>query len=287
MSNTTFTLQNGERVERHTHFDRLLVTWKGERGLRLHASVLQMGTWSPEVMLCMWDEGAQTGSRATWDGGRVDHDLVTAPGSTSYRIRLEGEGPCLVAISPLGPPTYRHFFSDAHTLLANFKGHSQMALNHARNGDLCLPTSLAAATSYLTGKPADPIAFATQTYDTEHDIFGNWTLGASQANTLLPKGMMWRACRLSSFSEIYDHLAASRPVVVTVKGELPGAPLPYKEGHVMVVIGWDGERVICMDPAFPSDEETRVAYPYADFIKAWRDRGQYAITLEETPGSHV
>ncbi len=67
-------------------------------------------------------------------------------------------------------------------------------------------------------------------------------------------------------------------MIVSVRGPLINSATPYARGHLLVVIGFNPEKgeVICMDPAFPTDEKTHVRYPLADFLQAWERRGNLA-----------
>ncbi len=81
--------------------------------------------------------------------------------------------------------------------------------------------------------------------------------------------------RFESFEKLYNNLKKGLPTVVSVRGTLPGAIMPYKEGHLIAVIGYDKESdcILCMDPAYLTDAETLVRYPRQDFLQACRSRG--------------
>jgi hypothetical protein len=76
---------------------------------------------------------------------------------------------------------------------------------------------------------------------------------------------------MNSFGGIYKMLSQGSPVAVSVRGALPGAPKPYTDGHLMVIIGYDAvkQQVICHDPARAADHETACVYPLVDFLRAW------------------
>ncbi len=165
-------------------------------------------------------------------------------------------------------------------------GLSQMVLNHVRNRDLCSPTSTTAVVRYLLQNDGiDPLLFAQNTWDRGFDIFGNWVFNVAEAAAQLgPKWNCWVE-RLNGFDDIYQHLQAGTPVVVSVRGPLPGSAQPYASGHLIAVIGYDPQqqKVICMDPAFPSHDQTHVFYDLSDFIQAWNRRGRvaYVFTLQK------
>ena len=72
--------------------------------------------------------------------------------------------------------------------------------------------------------------------------------------------------------------------MISVRGPLPGSALPYKSGHLLVVIGFDAEEkeVICMDPAFNTNAETRVRYKLYDLLQAWKRRKNVAYTFSSS-----
>jgi hypothetical protein len=87
--------------------------------------------------------------------------------------------------------------------------------------------------------------------------------------------------RLLDFEALYQQLDRGVPVIVSVRGPLPGSASPYAKGHLLVVRGYDAssQKVLCMDPAFPADEKTLVSYELSDFIQAWDRRGNLAYIL--------
>ena len=166
-----------------------------------------------------------------------------------------------------------------HKVYLHVAGLSQMNLNHPRNKDLCSPTSTTAALRYLLNHDrVDPLHFAMKVWDSGFDIFGNWILNIAQASVTLGKKWLCWVERLNEFADIHRQLIRRIPVVVSVKGPLKGGALPYTQGHLMSVIGYDPtlKEVICIDPAFCSDDQTEVHYDLSDFIEAWNRRGNIA-----------
>ncbi len=123
-----------------------------------------------------------------------------------------------------------------------------------------------------------PETFAEHVWDKGFNIYGNWVFNVAQASVEL--GNKWECWieRLEGFHRIIACLKERIPVIVSVRGPLAGSPSPYEHGHLLIVIGYDASQhtVICMDPAFPTDEETRVSYDFSDFMEAWNRRGRIA-----------
>ncbi len=178
----------------------------------------------------------------------------------------------------------QHYPSEAVHL--NAEGLSQMALKHPRNGSICSPTSTTAALRYLTQRAIDPLDFAAHTRDHGFDIYGNWILSAAQASAELGNDWNCWVERLDGFSDIHQRLLRGFPVVISIRGPLQGSALPYEQGHLIVVIGYSPQerRVLCMDPAFPSETETLVSYDLDDLMQAWSRRGRVAYLFETKKG---
>ena len=278
MSNTIVSVSDKGVIEKEVDFDELIISWKGHRGLSV-AFQVQQEAWSPKIEYATWEESRQAGNKQKWKGGHIASDQIIAKGAKGYRIFLEGRGMYTVSIAALQTSPLAPFNVSEPCCLRNFPKLSQMELIHERRSGLCMPTSLSAATSYVAKGTVDAVAFAKRVYDYKGDIFGNWSLGVAQANSYLPQDVLWHVHRLSGFTDIYSELKQGRPVVVSIRGQLQGASLPYAEGHLLCVIGWDGSNVLCMDPALPTHEQTHIAYCFDDFMAAWERRGRYGITL--------
>jgi hypothetical protein len=103
-------------------------------------------------------------------------------------------------------------------------------------------------------------------------------LNVAEASHHLGNQWMCWVERLNGFQDIYDRLIQNTPVIVSVRGPLPGSAQPYAKGHLLVVKGYDPseKKVLCMDPAFPDEKSTLISYDLEDFITAWQRRGKIA-----------
>ena len=160
-------------------------------------------------------------------------------------------------------------------------GYSQMVLDHPRHKDLCSPTSVTNVLAYLLNEPIAPLLVASIAHDDTADIYGNWMLNAAAAYAVSGGKCPCHVQRLSGFAEVIELLTLGRPVVVSIKGPLPGSATPYANGHLMMVYGYDAatQEVLCIDSAFPTDEGTRVRYKLNDFLQAWARRGNLAYVF--------
>ncbi|MFA6527063.1 MAG: C39 family peptidase [Candidatus Babeliales bacterium] len=158
---------------------------------------------------------------------------------------------------------------------------SQMVIDHPRAHDLCSPTSTSMLVNYFTNKMyhrhirenmQDYVAdFADKVHDDGNlNIYGNWILNVAQAFDSANGGVFFRVERLNNFASLHDYLTKRIPVAVSVR-RLRGGAMPYRNGHFMVVVGWDSVKrmVTCIDPAFGSNGTTLRHYKLRDFLQAW------------------
>ena len=249
--------------------------------------------WSPWLLYAAWGAKGQAGGEGETADVRVYQDIVEMKGgkeATGFRVKVETDGEADVTEiksmhvytnSPT-PHLLRYYLADATYINLPVKGLSQMDLGPL-GPRLCSPTSTTGVVRFLSGKETiDPLSFAEAVWDSRFDIYGNWVFNVAQASAEL--GSAWSVWveRLHHFDAIYLRLEQGTPVVVSVRGPLPGSALPYEKGHLIAVIGYDpeGQKVICMDPAFPADNQTWVRYDLDDFVAAWNRRGCVAYVFE-------
>lgn len=291
-------VQKEWKEEKVPPFDELFLSWNGERptdGLYRFYIKVKTDEWSPWFLYATWGKGAQGGCidtideipiRVSYDALEILQDLK----GIGFQIKVEGEGGAyLQKIDSLHVYTNGDLKepSDLDKLAPislPVEGLSQMEILHPRADDLCSPTSTVAALRFLTRNQAiDPLHFAKGVWDETYDIFGNWVLNIAEGWRWLGKRWGIWVERLSGFSSLHRKLEMGTPVVVSVRGPLPGGAFPYEGGHLLVVRGYDplNKRVLCMDPAFRTAGETLVDYDIEDFMKAWGRRGQIAYVFCE------
>lgn len=174
----------------------------------------------------------------------------------------------------------KKFYSEAHNsslsslpsvYISAVPLHSQMVLKHPRNNVLCSPTSTTMLLGYLLKRKLDPRDIAQGVYDHGLGIYGSWPFNVAHAFEICKGRVSFHVERLNSFKELHKHLTHGMPVVVSVRGPLKGAPLPYAQGHLLLVVGYNKrfKKVLCQDPAFNSNDKTAVAYDLKNFLTAW------------------
>lgn len=288
-------------VDETIPFDELIISWNALRPLygeyRIDVALRVEGAWSPFLHYASWGGQGQSGGDCRSDEFhlKIYQDIIALSEgllASGFRIRLTLAGgagiedfyslqACATRIE--GMQSVSRFEAanpvDLHVPLI-----SQFSLPHARRGDMCSPSSTSSVVSYLKGiNRIDPVAFAIYSRDEAFDIFGNWVLNTAQASSVLGSGWRCWVERLAGFGDIYNRLKQNIPVVVSVKGSLPGSRFPYTNGHLIVVKGYnpETERVLCMDPAFQADEDTAVEYSLSDFMDAWSRRRRIAYLFEK------
>ncbi|MBX7067228.1 MAG: C39 family peptidase [Parachlamydiales bacterium] len=274
------------KQENLSPFDEMMISWNGQRPktgvVNIYARVF-LNEWTPWLKYGAWESHSQSSTQEQAGSVKVYQDAFEVlEGKKATGFHIKADEPMRLHVytngeseqgsaSPLGP------------VFLQVDGLSQIALAHPRNRDLCSPTSTAAVVRYLTRKTVDPIQFATSVRDHGFDIFGNWVLNVAESSIHL--GPAWNAWveRLYGIGDIYQRLLLGTPVVVSVRGPLPGSAQPYAKGHLLVVTGLDPveKEVHCMDPAFESDAKTHVRYKLDDFLAAWERRGKVAYVFEK------
>lgn len=280
-------------------FNELIISWNAMRpqygGFEIFVSV-KTRAWSPWFPYAYWGSNGQWGGDVTAADGffEIKQDIlrfINSDKATGFQIRVKAvEGANLdefytlhACATRLEDLSIKKEFVSGPSIDLKVPLVSQMALPHVRKRDMCSPTSTSSAISYLLKmNRLDPIAFALHAHDDIFDIFGNWVLNTAHAAAVMGKRWNCWVQRLQGFGDIYKQLREGTPVVVSLKGELPGGPQPYNQGHLVVVKGYrvHDSHVLCMDPAFPDDSLTNVGYKLNDFLDAWSRRQYLAYVFK-------
>lgn len=267
-------------------FDELIPSWNSQTGTEGSLSVevqAQVGqNWTPWYSFGTWSaaEGRSSLPKQGDARGQVLTDTLRLGAKANafrYRLTLLGPGTSvrLLAFNTsdkaarAGRPSA---LSDraAWGKVNEVAPRSQML--YPGGGEAwCSPTSVSMILARYGTDVTVPAA-AQGTYDQAYEGTGNWpfnTAYAAEQNRALEAFVT----RLPSLSAAERYTAAGVPLAVSLgwkKGELPGAPLPSSEGHLMVLLGFDARgNPVLNDPAGPSDAEVRRTYPRAAFERLW------------------
>lgn len=242
--------------------------------------------WSKWHRMMMW--GANVQKSFVTEADKISNyqhvRLELSPGhlADGFSIRIEaidGANLSLMKSFSVNVANFNDFNSEDATIMdirisvyiKKVPCFSQLQLNHPRNDGLCSPTSCAMLTSYLLARTVDPIDFAEKSLDTGMDKYGSWPFNMAHAFERSEGKVSFAVARLNSFTNLHDHLCKGIPVVVSVRGHLPGAPKLYQNGHLLIVVGYDSKskEVICHDPAVADVQLCKKRYPLQSFMSAW------------------
>jgi hypothetical protein len=161
---------------------------------------------------------------------------------------------------------------------------SQFLLNHPENHRLCSPTSCTMLVESVAKKKCNPLSFVRNVYDSGLDAYGSWPFNTVHAFEQSNGKYVYRVMRYNSFHDLHERLIKGFPVVVSVRGSIPGAPKSYDSGHLLIVVGFDAaaQKVICHDPAFERDSMTLRFYPLRSFLAAWEASRRLAYHAEHS-----
>jgi hypothetical protein len=291
-------------------FSQLIFAWNAfrpERGyFRFFTQVRDSvtGNWHDWHHMIEWGAQAQRSFfNESATGTKYHHVRLELPprkSADAFRIRVEAhEGAdlsllCGLYVTVAHYPSFLSEKIEQLKLLPSVKvvgvpSQSQMVLDHPKKEVLCSPTSCSMVSSFLTGKKIDPVFFASKAYDAGLDAYGSWPFNTVHVFEKSQGEVLFYVTRLNSFAEIHRSLEKNLPVIVSVRGNIDGAPQEYKNGHLLVIVGWDSarEKVICHDPAFSVSEKTVVSYPLLSFIAAWEKSRRLTYLAEISPIAFV
>lgn len=272
-------------------FDEMILSWCGSRPEKgnylMRISLFIDEKWTTYLNYAYWGTNDQhtfsgTSICGSWKTFQDVVEILDGRKATGFRVLIELEGGATWVkmrelhasiIDGKALKIARNVLI-SESIALDVSGLSQLILTENLSMRVCSPTSTTAVINYLTSTFRPVLPFAENVRDHVFDIFGNWILNTAEASHIL--GSKWDCfvAHLTTFDQIFKQLKKKYPVIVSIKGHLPGSLFPYDSGHLIVVRGYDAleKKVLCMDPAFPSNLQTCVAYPLDDFLTAWNKR---------------
>lgn len=252
--------------------------------------------WSPWYKMVEWGSAVQR-SHFVSKIGQPDYVYVRLEqpkGSfaNGFRLKVEAHGKASLSklralgvsisdfnkfkIEPVG--RYKNYES---IFIKGVPKQSQMSIKHEDFPKMCSPTATGMLVGYLNGKKVNALKFAKQVYDNGLGVYGSWPFNVSHAFEVCPS-RHFRATRLKNFDSLYKYLDKKIPVVVSVRGQLNGAPKEYKNGHLIIVIGWDKKKqgVICHDPAVKGSRNVKRTYSLSKFLRSWENSRRLAYVVD-------
>ena len=255
--------------------------------LLLEVQVCVAEKWSEFYKLGLLSGKFKTSFPAQKDTfGQVETDeLVLSAPAQAYRYRLRFYGDAellLLAVSGVRAP----FVYDEKTAarlptkptLEHVPPLSQMEQDTPHKRRICSPSSLYMALNAL-GYVVPLQQILPRVYDQTADIYGNWLFNVAAAAEF---GAQSFFRRFASLTELEEFVTPDSLVIASIafkKDELPGAPLEKTSGHLVVVRGYDKNKVLVADPAAPTRDTVLRAYDVAAFARAWLNHKQGAAYI--------
>lgn len=286
------------------NFSQLLFSWNA---FRPHAGYFSFSVqvrdakrkqWGMWHKMAEWGAGIQRSFSQTADSLSQYHfvrlELDKSKHADALRIKIEAhDGASLkdirsLAMSLSDMRKFKHetidrsYESLASIYIPNVPRQSQMTVSYKNKQSICSPTSCGMLVSFLKNKHIDYLSFVKHAYDHGLGVHGSWPFNTAHAFEQCKGNVFFSVGRLPSFKHLHERLLQGIPIVVSVRGEISGAPQAYNNGHLMLVIGWDAKRqlVICHDPAEKNNDAVLKKYSLSSFIRAW-ERSHRLVYLAE------
>lgn len=245
--------------------------------LLLEAQVQVHNTWTDFYKLGLLSGKFKTSFPPQKDAyGKVETDeLVLAAPAQAYRFRLKFYGDAqllLLAASTVRVPFEYDEKTASHLPPGSFMQAvfpiSQLEQSLPYKRRICSPTSVCMALNTLGYRVALP-AVLTRVFDQTADLYGNWLFNCAAAAEFGAEAFFRR---FASLTELPEFLTADSCVIASIgfkKDELPGAPLEKTPGHLVLIRGWEKDKVLVADPAAPTHETVLRSYDAKAFARAW------------------
>lgn len=286
------------------YFTQLIFSWnahrpsKGYYSFWVQARDTATKKWGQWHKMMEWGAQVQRSFKSKSDGfSRYEHvrlEIENETGADAFRVRIAAQDGAHLknmkafAVSIANFSNFKTEVDMAHAFrlpsvhIKNVPMISQFALEHPRSDAICSPTSCTMLASYLLDKHVDPYDFAAKAFDKGLGVYGSWPFNMAHAFEVSKGESYFFTARLNSFARLHQRLQEGIPVAVSVRGPLKGAASAYRNGHLLLVVGWDekNKEVICHDPAFKTHKQTVHRYHVRDFVEAWERSRRLAYIAE-------
>ncbi len=217
---------------------------------------------------------------------RLKDDLLAD--AFQLRVTLRSNGEALPQVHRLAVTTYRPGTGEATTprdptappVRLAVPERSQTVEDPAISGQICSPTSLGMVLAYYgVDRPTAEVAAGVRDHLGD-ETYGNWSFNTAYA---AGHGFQATVHHFPGLAAVEAELRAGHPVILSVAwgaGELPEAPIPKTNGHLIVATGIDAQGDFYVnDPAADPRKDQPVArvYSRAALARAFKGIG-YMIT---------
>lgn len=274
------------------HFKQLIFSWNALRPSQgffsfwvqvRDATTKKWGSWHH---MYDWGNGIQKSYKSSSDGiSRYEHarlELESNKFADGFKIKVTAFKGADLSLLHRGTVTLSdvtQFKAESPEVglllrsvyIKNIPKIAQFGLDHSEKHRICSPVSVTMLLHSLGYTQTIVDTTIEKAYDSGLDAFGSWAFNTAHAFESSDGKHNFSVRRMNSFVDLHKQLLKGIPVVLSVRGFLPGAERPYAGGHLLLLIGFDNstQEVIVHDPAFDSDEKTLKRYPLSYFLLAW------------------
>ena len=252
--------------------------------LLLEVQVCVGEKWSEFYKLGLLSGKFKTSFPAQQDAfGHVETDeLVLSAAAQAYRYRLKFYGDAellLLAVSGVRAPFIYDEKTAAHVPvkpnIQQVPVLSQMEQDPAHKRRICSPCSLYMALNAL-GYVVPLQQILPRVFDQTADVYGNWLFNIAAASEFGAEAFFRRFASLAELEEFVTPDSLVMASIAFKKDELPGAPLEKTSGHLVVVRGYEKDKILVADPAAPTAASVLRSYNAAAFANVWLNHKQGA-----------
>jgi hypothetical protein len=234
----------------------------------------------------------------------VSSNKKESPNAFQLKLRLfstNGAIPSVrnasVAYSTSAPKTAVASPNTSTHVLLNVPECSQMV--YPDGGEVwCSPTSTSMVLGFWNAEPgtdcaAREITTVEGVYDWIYNGHGNWPFNTAYAATkqVGTQKLEGYVARFSSLRQAEEFVTAGVPVIMSIawgKGDLTNSDIDSTNGHLLVLVGFDGEgNPIVNDPASPANETVQRTYLRSEFEPLWLEASGGTVYLIYPEGTAV
>lgn len=173
---------------------------------------------------------------------------------------------------------------DGSAPLLRVPARSQMEEAPVLRERICSPTCVAMVLGFW-GRRVSVSALAADVFHEGLDRYGVWPAAIHAAARC---GVAGYVLRFPGWSSALWCLRQGLPVIASIRfepGELEGAPIARTDGHLVVLVGAEGDQVLVNDPAGASERDVPRRYRRDQFLRVWLQRGGVGYVLFERSGT--
>ena len=191
---------------------------------------------------------------------------------------INPQAPALLAVSIRNKDAVPEALSGGHSIAIDVPPRSQMALRPEIASHVCSATSVAMLLDYY-GRSADIYDVIAEARHHPSRLHGVWPASIRAGSR---RGLLGYLLHFPCWDSARALLDEGLPIVASVRyeeGELSDAAIPRTKGHLLVVRGYEGDKVLVNDPAAATDAEVARAYDLREFCRTWLKRTAVGYVL--------